>query len=170
MYMPTKLAGMVIYLVRLLIIKSYKTLTTCSCKVTWQKSFYISITRVPMANKIGKKMTSLDELLPKMSNDPLITWSCEIRGSLTGWGSARKRLSRHQLLVFSFFPSRHFFWKDCQKHLSEPFIISYQESVWPRSDSFLGHIKRLFNKNCFLSCYSWRVWHMMRLMHSNQHS
>ena len=41
----------------------------------------------------------LDEFLPIMSHDPLITWSCEIRGSLTGGGSARKPLSRHRLLV-----------------------------------------------------------------------
>ena len=34
-----------------------------------------------------------------MSHDPLITWPSEIPGSLTGGGSARKRLSRHQLLV-----------------------------------------------------------------------
>ena len=42
----------------------------------------------------------LDELLPIMSHDPLITWPREIRGSLTGGGSARKHLSRHRLLVF----------------------------------------------------------------------
>ena len=53
----TKLARKVIYLVRLLIIKSYKTLTTWSCG---KKSFYTSVTRVPMANKLGRKMTSLD--------------------------------------------------------------------------------------------------------------
>ena len=69
--MATKLARMVIYLVRVWIIKPYKTLNTCSCKVTWQKSFYISITRVPMANKLGRKVTSLDGLLPIMPNEPL---------------------------------------------------------------------------------------------------
>ena len=58
------------------------------------------MTRVPMANKLGRRMTSLDELLPIMSHDSLITWSCEIWGSLTGGGSARKRLSRQQLLVY----------------------------------------------------------------------
>ena len=100
--MVTKLARTVIYLVRLLIIKSYKTLTTCCCKVTWHKTFYIFITRVTMANKLGRKMTSLDGLLPIMSNDPLVTWPCEIRGSLTGWGSARKRLSRYRLPVVFF--------------------------------------------------------------------
>ena len=55
-----------------------------------------------MTNKLGRKMTSLNGLLP-MSHEPLITLSCEIRGSLTG-GSACKCLSRHQLLiVFLFF-------------------------------------------------------------------
>ena len=103
MYMVTKLSRMVIYLVRLLTIKLCKTLTTWSCKVTWQKSFYFSITRVPMANKLGRKMTSLDVLLPIMSHDPLIRWPCEIRGSLTGWVSARKRLSRYRVLVLALF-------------------------------------------------------------------
>ena len=55
---------------------------------------------MPIANKLGRKMTSLDRLLPIMSHDPLITWDCEIRGPLTGGGSAGKRLSRHRLLVY----------------------------------------------------------------------
>ena len=63
------------------------------------KNHYISITRVPMATKLGRMMTSLDGLLPIMSHDPLIKWSCEIRGPLTGRGSVGKRLSRHRLLV-----------------------------------------------------------------------
>ena len=46
-----------------------------------------------MTNKLGKVMTSLDGLLPIMSHDPLVTRPCEIRGSLTGGGLARKRLS-----------------------------------------------------------------------------
>ena len=82
-----------------LIIESYKTLTTWPCKVTWQKILYISITRVPKANKLGRMMTSLDGLWPIMSHDTLITWPCEIRGSLTGEVSARKRLRHHRLLV-----------------------------------------------------------------------
>ena len=53
-----------------------------------------------MATKLGRMMTSSDGLLPIMSHDPLITCRCEIRGSLTGRGSARKRLSRPRLLVF----------------------------------------------------------------------
>ena len=52
-----------------------------------------------MATKFDRMIASLDGLLPIMSHDPLITWPCEIRGSQTGGGSARKRLSRHGLLV-----------------------------------------------------------------------
>ena len=64
------------------------------------KNHHISITRVSMTTKLGRMIASLDGLLPIMSHDPLITWPCEIRGSLTGGGSARKRLSRHRLLVY----------------------------------------------------------------------
>ena len=60
------------------------------------KNHYISITRVPLATKLDKMMTPLDGLLPIMSHDPSITRLCEIRSSLTGGGSARKRLSCHQ--------------------------------------------------------------------------
>ena len=96
--MATKLDRMVTYFERLLTIKSFYALITWSCKVTWQKIF-ISITRVPMANKLGRIMTLLDGLLPIITHDPLIMWPCEIRGSLT-WGVwARKRLSRHRLVV-----------------------------------------------------------------------
>ena len=52
-----------------------------------------------MATKHGRMMTSLDGLLPIMSHDPLITWPCEMRGSLTGAGSARKRLICPGVLV-----------------------------------------------------------------------
>ena len=52
-----------------------------------------------MAKTLGRMMTLLDRLLHVMSHDPLITWPCEIRGSLTRRGPARKRLSRHRLLV-----------------------------------------------------------------------
>ena len=62
--MVAKLARMVIYPDRLLIIR-----------------------RVSMANKLGRMIASLDGLLPIMSHDPLITWPCEIRGLLTGGGS-----------------------------------------------------------------------------------
>ena len=44
-------------------------------------------------------MTSFNGLLPIMSRNSLITWPCEIRGLLTGRVSARKRLSRHRLVV-----------------------------------------------------------------------
>ena len=63
------------------------------------KNHHISITRVSMTTKLGRMIASLDGLLPIMSHDPLIIWPCEIRGSLTGGGSARKYLSRHRLLV-----------------------------------------------------------------------
>ena len=63
------------------------------------KNPYVSITRMPMATKLGRMMTSLDGFLPIMSHDPLITWPCEIQGSPKGAGSARKHSSRHQLLV-----------------------------------------------------------------------
>ena len=100
MSMVIKLARMVIYLDRLLIIKSYKALMMWSCKVTWQtKNHHISITRMSMATKLGRMIASLDTLLPIISHDPLIVWPCEIRGSLTGGGSGCKRLSSHQLLV-----------------------------------------------------------------------
>ena len=52
-----------------------------------------------MATKFGRMIASLDGLLPIMSHGPLITWPCETGGSRTRVGSARKRLSRHQLLV-----------------------------------------------------------------------
>ena len=35
-----------------------------------------------MANNFGRMMTARDGLLLIMSQDPLITWPCEIRGSL----------------------------------------------------------------------------------------
>ena len=63
------------------------------------KNHHISITRVSMATKLGRMIASLDGLLSIMSHSHLITWPCEIQGSLTGGGSARKRLSRHRLLV-----------------------------------------------------------------------
>ena len=69
------------------------------------------------------------------------------------------------ILVFSFFFFFfHFFWRDCQKLFSECFNLSYEENVWPRSDSFLEHTKTYFRKNCSSSCYSRRVWHMIRLL------
>ena len=52
-----------------------------------------------MATKLGRIIASLDGLLPIMSHDPLIARPCEILGSPTAGGSARKRLSGHRLLV-----------------------------------------------------------------------
>ena len=59
------------------------------------KNHHISITRVSVATKLGRMIASLDGILAIMSHDPSITWPCETRGSVTGGGSARKRLSRH---------------------------------------------------------------------------
>ena len=115
--MATKLARMVIYLIRLLIIKSYKIFTTMGCKATWQKILYISITRVPMANKPGRMMNSLDRLLPIMSHDPLIRWPYETRGSLIGGGSTRKHLSRHRLLIINCAKKK---WNSTEKDRKKP--------------------------------------------------
>ena len=62
---------------------------------------------------------------------------------------------------FSFFPSCNFFWTGCRKLFSQCFKISYQGNVWPRSGSFLGHIKKYFRKNCFqvAICDSCGTWH-----------
>ena len=81
--MATKLDRMVTYFERLLTIKSFYALITWSCKVTKKKILYISITRVPMANKLGRIMISLDGLLPIITHDLLIMRPCEIRGLLT---------------------------------------------------------------------------------------
>ena len=69
-------------------------------------------------------------------------------------------------LFFLLFP----FLDGLPKGFSERFTISYQENVLPRSDSFLGHNKKFFRKNCCSSCYSRRMWHMTQVMHGNQHS
>ena len=74
------------------------------------------------------------------------------------------------VIFFLFFFFSSLFLDGLPKLFSQRFMISYQESVWPRSDSFLGHTKKSFRKNCSRSCYSWRVWHMTRFMHVNQHS
>ena len=57
-----------------------------------------------------------------------------------------------------------------KKPFSQRFIISYQENVWPRSDSFLGHTKMFSRKYCSTSCYSRRVWHKTLFIHGNQDS
>ena len=72
------------------------------------------------------------------------------------------------LVFFFYFFLVTFSGRTGKSFLVNIFIISYQESVWPRSDSLLGHTKTFFRKNCSWSCYSWRVWHMTRLKHGNQ--
>ena len=74
------------------------------------------------------------------------------------------------LAFFNFFLLVTFFWTDCQKLFSQRFNINYQESVWPRSESFLGHIKKYSQKNCSSNCYSRPVWHVTHDMNGNQHS
>ena len=91
--MTTKLARMVIYLDRLLIIQSFDHVVLQGHVAN--KNHHISIRRVSMATKLGRMIASLEGLLPIMLHDPFITWPCEVQGSLTGRGSARKRLSHH---------------------------------------------------------------------------
>ena len=67
------------------------------------KNHFIAITRVPMATKLSRIMTSHDGLTPIMSHNPLIAWSREIRGSLTGVGSASKRLIPSLIVFFCCF-------------------------------------------------------------------
>ena len=73
-------------------------------------------------------------------------------------------------LFFVFFYFSTWFWTDFLKLFSKRFIINYQGSVWPRSDSFLGHTKKSFRKKYSSSCYWRRVCHMRRLKHGNKHS
>ena len=75
--MATKLATMVIYLVRLFVIKSrsvIKSRTRSLARSRDKKPLYISIIRVPMANTLSTMMTLLDGLLTIMSYHPLIKW------------------------------------------------------------------------------------------------
>ena len=98
--MGTKLAMMVIYLDRFLIIKSYKALIMWSCKIRFQTKIIISLLQECLWQpNFGRMIAFLHDLLPIMLHDPLIIWPCEIRGSLTGGGSSHKRLTRHRLLV-----------------------------------------------------------------------
>ena len=62
------------------------------------KNHHISITRMSMGTRLGRMIASLDGLLPVMLHDPLITWPCEIRVSITEGGSARKCFSCYQLV------------------------------------------------------------------------
>ena len=85
----------------------------------------------------------------------------------------RLRFTAHNALQFPFFfffSSYTGFWTDCLKFFSKSFIINFQGSVWPSSDSFLGHTKKFLCNKCSSSSCSQRVWHMTRLKHGNQHS
>ena len=55
---------------------------------------------------------------------------------------------------FSFSPSRQDFGRTALSFLANVFMINYQGSVWPISDSFLGHAKKSFRKMFSSSCYS----------------
>ena len=74
------------------------------------------------------------------------------------------------LVFFLFFLLITFSGRTAKILSSECFMISYIESVWPRSDSVLGHTKMPFRKYCSRSCYSQCMWHMTQLLHGNQHS
>ena len=132
--MATKLARMVIYLDRLLIIKSYKGLIRWSCKVTWQTKTIIFLLQVSLATKLGRMIAFLDRLLPIMSHDPLITWPCEIRGSLTGAGSARKPLSHHRLLVSIIFIRSIIAGKFAKKYLFNKTDVVFTDAVIQKKD------------------------------------
>ena len=93
--------------------------------------------------------------------------TCSWRDKFNAFALNAKSFAITVLVFFSFFPSRHFFRTDCQKVFSHRFNF-YQKNVWPRFESFLGHTKTYFRKNCSWSCYSRRAWYMTRLMHSNQ--
>ena len=78
-----------------------------------------------------------------------------------------------QLPFFFFFfsPSRQCFWTDCQKFFRGGFKTSYWESVWPRSDLFLGHTKNIslniFLKVCIREvCGTWHNLFTVTSIHS----
>ena len=73
-------------------------------------------------------------------------------------------------LSFSFSPSWQDFGQTALSFLEKRFMINYQESMWPRSDWFLGHTKKSFHKRCSWSCHLRCVWHMTWLIQCNQHS
>ena len=64
---------------------------------------------------------------------------------------------------------------DCLKLFSKCFMINYQESMWPRSDWFLGNTKKSFVKKvpevsiCH-GCGTWHVWYTVTCIHSIQKS
>ena len=74
------------------------------------------------------------------------------------------------LVFFFFFSFVTFSGRTTKKLLNKRFMISYRKSVWPRSESFLGHTKMSFCKYCSTSCYSRRVSHMTKLIDHDQHS
>ena len=94
---------------------------------------------------------------------------CNCHSSLLRLRNAKSFVSPI-LLCFFFFLLLSFSGRTPEKLFREGFMISYQETVWSRSDSFLGHTKYSFHKYYSRSCYGRRVWLMSQLMHGNQHS
>ena len=108
---------------------------------------YIFNIRVPMATKLDRMMTYFDLLLPKKPHDPLITWPCEIEGSITREGWATKRFKLSRTFFFFFFllvqASGHF-WVIC---------VSWScKHGWPKLESFIGHF------NYCVCVLQFRVW------------
>ena len=132
--MDTKRAGMAIYLDRLPIIKSYKTLIMYFWKVKWQTKTIKYLLQVPITAKLDKMASFLYWLLHIMSHDSLVTWPYEIRGSFTGRGSPFKQLSFHQLPVFLLFLFL-FLWIDCKRFFKD-ILWFVTEKVWLRLDVF----------------------------------
>ena len=87
---------------------------------------------------------------------PIINYSGSIFTLYLTWGV----FSLVCVVSIFFFLSFFFFlrlWLTAKNLFSECFMIRYQESMWPRSDSFLGHTKMPFRKFCSTSCYLQRV-------------
>ena len=107
-----------------------------------------------MATKPGRMMTSFDGLLPVMSHHPLNTCPYEIRGSLTGGGSARKRLSRHRLLVIRFVI------QEIQQR--SKVLVSIEILINPFQPHVVFHIHR--NQSFGLKCIS-NEWFLYEMQH-----
>lgn len=68
--------------------------------------------------------------------------------TLLGWRVAQKTF---QVPVFYSLPQKFLFYV----------LLIFTQDAWDQYRSnFIGHIKKCLRKNCFLSWYSWRIWHM----------
>ena len=88
--MATKLARMVIYLFRLLIINSYKTLTTWCCKVTRQNYFIFLLQECLWETNLAEWWLLLMSFYLYCHMTLWSMWPCKARGSLKAGGSPRK--------------------------------------------------------------------------------